>query len=155
MFGLKSPRRTIAALLYGINGLVSVVLGSVYLFSTSFMPYHADALGKQWADVEPAVQTLFLALMQVAGAGWIVVGLLTLLIVLIPYRHNARWARFAAPAALLAFYVPTMLATIDVLRATPAVPPWYGNALACLVTFLGLAVDRPWQGETRSRQVSG
>lgn len=152
--GMSPRRRGIAGLLYAANGLVSVGLGAVYLFSTSFMPYHAEALGKSWAQLEPAAQTLLLALMQVAGAGWAVVGVLTVVIVAIPFRRNAFWARLAAPAALLAFYVPTLLATLDVLRATPAAPPWYGNAIACGVTLLGLGLDRPWQGELPSAQRS-
>ena len=46
-----------AAVSSSIVALISVVLGSIYLFSSQFMPYHADALGTAWAALEPAEQT--------------------------------------------------------------------------------------------------
>ena len=88
-----SLRRKVAAALYVINSLVSVGLGATYLFRGSFMPYHADALGRSWAEVEPALQTLLGALMDVAGAGWIGIGVATLVLVAVPMRRGERWGR--------------------------------------------------------------
>lgn len=140
-----SFRRQIAVTFYAINSLVSLVLGSTYLFRGSFMPYHADALGRSWAEVEPALQTLIGALMDVAGAGWIGIGVATLVLVAVPMRHGQRWGRLLIPALFLIFYVPTLLATIAVMNGTPGTPPWYGNAIACLATIIGVVADAPWR----------
>lgn len=138
-------RRKIAAAFYVANAFVSIGLGAVYLFRGSFMPYHAEALGRGWEEVEPALQTLIGALMDVAGAGWIALGIATLVLVAVPMRKGERWSRFTIPALFLIFYVPTLLATLAVLEGTPATPPWYGNAAACLATIVGFAVDAPWR----------
>ena len=140
-----SLRRKVAATCYVINALVSLVLGSTYLFRGSFMPYHADALGRSWAEVEPALQTLLGALMDVAGAGWVGIGVATLVLVAVPMRRGERWGRLLIPTLFLIFYVPTLLATLAVLNGTPATPPWYGNATACLATMVGLVADAPWR----------
>lgn len=140
-----SLRRKVAATFYGINSLVSLILGSTYLLRGSFMPYHADALGRPWAEVEPALQTLLKALMEVAGAGWIGIGVATLVLVAVPMRRGERWGRLLIPVLFLIFYVPTLLATIAVLNGTPATPPWYGNAIACLATLAGVVTDAPWR----------
>mgnify|MGYP006436017871 CR=1 FL=1 len=140
-----SLRRKIAATLYGVNSVVSVALGSLYLFRGSFMPYHADALGRRWAEVEPALQTLLGALMDVAGAGWIGIGVATLVLVAVPMRRGKQWGRLLIPVLFLIFYVPTLLATLAVLNETPATPPWYGNAVACLATIGGALTDAPWR----------
>jgi hypothetical protein len=138
-------RRKIAATFYIINSVVSVCLGSLYLFRGSFMPYHADALGRRWADVEPALQTLLGALMDVAGAGWVGIGVATLVLVAIPMRRGEQWGRLLIPALFFIFYVPTLWATLAVMNGTPATPPWYGNATACLATVAGMLADAPWQ----------
>lgn len=138
-------RRKIAATFYIINSVVSVCLGSLYLFRGSFMPYHADALGRRWADVEPALQTLLGALMNVAGAGWVGIGVATLVLVAIPMRRGEQWGRLLIPALFFIFYVPTLWATLAVMNGTPATPPWYGNATACLATVAGMLADAPWQ----------
>ncbi|KPK11998.1 MAG: hypothetical protein AMJ62_16160 [Myxococcales bacterium SG8_38] len=54
--------------------IVSLVLGTIYLFRDSFMPYHAAALGKSWTELGPATQTLLKALMEVAAGGWLALG---------------------------------------------------------------------------------
>jgi len=140
-----SLRRKVAATFYVINSLVSLILGSTYLFRGSFMPYHADALGQSWAETGPALQTLLGALMDVAGAGWIGIGVATLVLVAVPMRRGERWGRLLIPALFLIFYVPTLLATLAVLNGTPATPPWYGNATACLATMIGVVADAPWR----------
>jgi len=140
-----SLRRKIAATFYVINSLVSVGLGGMYLFRGSFMPYHAEALGRRWAEVEPALQTLLKALMEVAGAGWIGIGVATLILVAVPMRRGETWGRLLIPVLFLIFYVPTLLATLAVLNGTPATPPWYGNAVACLATVGGVLADAPWR----------
>jgi hypothetical protein len=140
-----SFRRKVAATAYGINSLVSLILGSTYLLRGSFMPYHADALQRSWAEVEPALQTLLGALMDVAGAGWIGIGVATLALVAVPMRRGERWGRLLIPVLFLIFYVPTLFATIAVLNGTPATPPWYGNAIACLATMIGVVTDAPWR----------
>ena len=138
-------RRQIAAVLYLLNALVSLVLGLTYLFRTSFMPYHSEALGRSWAQVDPNLQVLFGALMDVAGAGWIAMGTATLVLVAVPMRRGELWGRLLIPALFLAFYVPTLLATLAVWDGTPATPPWYGNATACVATVAGVAADAPWR----------
>jgi hypothetical protein len=131
--------------LYGVNALITVALGSVYLFRQSFMPYHEAALGRSWGQLEPELQSLLGALMDVAGAGWATLGVSVLVLVAVPLRRGERWARLLVPALFLLFYVPNLLATLSVLAETPASPPWYGNAVACLVTVIAFFVDAPWR----------
>lgn len=138
-------RHRVAAFLYAGTAVVSLVLGAIYLFRDSFMPYHAVALGRSWGELGPATQALLKALMEVAAGGWLALGALVLLLVAFPIRRGERWARFAAPAALLLFYVPTLLATLRVLEETPASPPWRMNAVACLSAVVALLLDAPWR----------
>lgn len=140
-----SRTRTLAAWLYGVTGVISFALGTYYLLRDRYLPYHADAIGTEWSALTPETQILFLALLDVAGAGWAMSGLLVLILVVVPFRHGQAWARWTIPIALALLYVPILLATLRVLGGTPAVPPWYGNAAALLATLLGVALDRPWR----------
>ena len=143
-------RHRVAAFLYAGVAVASLVLGVIYLIRDSFMPYHATALGRGWGEIDPATQVLLKALMEVAAGGWLALGALVLLLIAFPIRRGERWARLAAPAALLLFYVPTLLATLSVLRATPASPPWRFNVVACLCAVVGLLLDAPWRSATQT-----
>jgi hypothetical protein len=138
-------RQKIASLSYLINAVTSVGLGSVYLFRNSFMPYHADVLGRSWETLEPQLQILLKALMEVAGAGWIAVGVATFILTVLPMRRGETWSRFLIPALFIIFYFPTLLVTLEVQNRTSASTPWYGNAVACSTVILGFVLDAPWQ----------
>jgi len=135
----------VAAWIYTGIAIPSLVLGSIYLFRPTFMPYHAVALGKEWAEVDAATQALIKALMEVAGGGWLALGTLMLLLVAFPIRRGERWARWATPSAALLFYVPTLLATLSVLQQTSASPPWRANLAVCIASVLAFLLDAPWQ----------
>lgn len=137
--------RVMAAMMYGVTGIISVILGSVYILRDEFMPYHAQALNQAWESLDSATQTLLLALMDVAGAGWAVTGVLVCVLVWFPFRAGDRWARWVVPGALIALYIPILLATLEVLSSTPAIPPWYGNAAALIATTIGFFLDQPWR----------
>lgn len=137
-------RPLIAGGLYVIISLISLALGSIYIFRESFMPYHQQALQLQWNELDGSLQVLILALMDVAGAGWITLGLAILVLTFGPFRAGKRWARLLIPGAIIVFYVPTLIATLNVTHLTPATAPWYGNALAVFAAIVGLVIDSPW-----------
>ncbi len=143
-------RHRIAAFVYAAIAVVSLAIGWVYWSRDTFMPYHAVALGKDWGELSPATQALLKALMEVAAGGWLAVGALVLTLVAIPIRRGERWARLAAPAALSLFYVPTLLATLKVLRETPASPPWLLGVAACSSVVIALLLDTPWRSVRRA-----
>jgi hypothetical protein len=148
----RSLRYKVAAWIYTGIAIPSLVLGTIYLFRPTFMPYHAAALGKEWAELDAATQVLIKALMEVAAGGWLALGALLLLLVAFPIRRGERWARWAAPVATLLFYVPTLLATLSVLQQTPASPPWYANLGMCVASVLAFLLDAPWR---RSQDIKG
>jgi hypothetical protein len=133
-------RKKAAGLSYGITAVVSLILGGVYLFKQSFMPYHADALSRSWSEVEAANQVLISALMTVSGGGWFTIGMVILILLAFPFRNDRKWALYALPAFILLFYLPNLWATLSVLQNTPGSPPWQGNVFACLSAIVGLAL---------------
>ena len=150
----RSLRHRVAAWIYTGIALPSLALGAIYLFRPTFMPYHAVALGKDWAELDAATQALIKALMEVAGGGWLALGTLMLLLVAFPIRRGERWARWAAPTASLLFYVPTLLATLSVFQQTPASPPWRANLGMCVASVIAFLLDAPWQ-RSQQRDPSG
>jgi membrane dipeptidase len=139
-----TTRRKIALVLYVLVGLFSLYLGLTYYLRDQFLPYHERAVGVSWGQLDTSIQTLLLALMEVAGGGWLALFVLTMALIVVPFRRGERWARIMIPVGILTFYIPTLYATLRVLRDTPSVPPWYGAAIACLAAAIGFFLDRPW-----------
>jgi hypothetical protein len=144
-------RRKIAFVLYVLVALASLILGLTYFLLDHFTSYHKQAVGVSWEELDSRLQTLLLALMQVAAGGWLALFVLLMALIIIPFRRGERWARFIIPIGILAFYVPTLHATLEVLRHTPAVPPWYGAAIACAAAVIGFLLDAPWSNARELR----
>ena len=144
-------RRKVALVLYFLVALASLALGLTYFLLDHFLPYHETAVGIPWDQLNSRLQTLLLALMQVAAGGWLALFVLLMALILVPFRRGQRWARFIIPVGILAFYLPTLHATLQVLENTPAVPPWYGAAIACAAAVIGLLLDAPWSNAPKRR----
>jgi len=61
-----------AFICYLIAAVGSIGFGIVYLARSTFMPYHRDAISTPWEKLEKPYQALFLALIKVAGGGFLV-----------------------------------------------------------------------------------
>lgn len=133
-----------AATLYGITALASLVLGITYLVKASFMPYHEAAIAKSWPELSANTQVLILALMRVAGGGWIAMAFIISALILKPFWKDQQWALITLPVVILLFYLPNLWATLSVAMNTPGEPPWYGNFFSCLSAVIGfLLYPRP------------
>jgi uncharacterized membrane protein len=124
-------------LLIGIGGLI-------YLFRSQFMPYHAIAVGKTWAEVTPAFQILLLALMKTIGGAWIAMAVAIGIVLFIPFRQGMHWARWAIPVVGFVALLPTVYATLSLVPITPTTPPWKGILLimALLIAGFILSLER-------------
>ena len=133
---------------HSLAAALLVVFGFVYLFRPEFMPYHADAIARDWGDVEEPFQVLILALMRVAGGGWVASATAIAILLLVPFRQGLRWARWAIPVVGLLVSAPALYATAYVRRYTPAEPPWLAALAGMTLLMLGfvssLVASRRW-----------
>lgn len=71
----EQPRsRRLAVGAYLVVGMISLVLGVTYVTSSTFLPYHGDAIGTAWGGLDAGTQVVLRALVHVGGAGWLACG---------------------------------------------------------------------------------
>jgi len=117
-------RTKIALAIYLIIGLIDLVLGMIYVTSDQFLSYHSQAVGTSWQEVDFGTQTLILALMRVAGGGWLALGFLTIAFALGALKTSSTLARWALPTGTVIFWLASFAATWSVYRETGAQSPW-------------------------------
>ena len=130
-----------ASICYLIAALGSIGFGLVYLARSSFMPYHRDAISTPWEKLEKPYQALFLALIKVAGGGFLASGLSVGLMTLFPFRAGEVWARFVIPIIGLSMALPALYATAHVRRHTPASPPVATALITIALLLIGFALS--------------
>jgi hypothetical protein len=127
-----------------------IIFGVVYLTRSAFMPYHAVAVGQSWPEVDPAFQVLILALMRVAGGGFLAAAVAMGILLFKPFRQGRRWAYWAIPAVGLISTLSSLYATAYVTWNTPASPPWIAAGLGVLLLCTGFILS--WPSMTRKNQ---
>ena len=121
--------------LYLLNTIMAIAGGFVYFFSQQMMPYHAQVIGKNWAELDRGIQLIILALMKVVGAGDITTGFTGLILLLIPFRRGERWANWTLFLVPIVFGGLCFFVTFKVSLATNITTPW---PLMLMTMVLGL-----------------
>ena len=134
--------RMFALVSYGLAALLSAAFGVTYLVRPRFMPYHQEALGVPWPQVDPRLQTLLLGLMRTAGGGLMASALAIAFMLWIPVRAGEVWVLYAIPVVGLTTAAPALNATILVRRRTgartPVLPAAAGVGLILLGAILSM-----------------
>lgn len=127
----------ISSICYGTVASISLVFGIIYLTRSQFMPYHSLALGKPWSEVEPNIQILILALMRVAGAGFIATAIAVTIILCFPFKAGEQWAIYGLFSICACTSVGSSYATFLVQNQTPGNPPFKLSLGTIILTIVG------------------
>ncbi len=89
-------RKTIALVGFVIPAIAIGLMGVLYLFSNTIMPYHLTTMGVEtWSDLTSGQQVMTLNFMKAASAGFITFSVASLFIAFIPLRRGEYWAKWA------------------------------------------------------------
>lgn len=112
-----------AGLLNYLAALVMLVFGLIYLLKSRFMPYHSVAVSQEWHELSAGVQFVIIALMRVAGGGYLVAAL-CIVILQRKYCHKTiRWIPDLILAIGLIIGTISIYATLIVRSNTDGEPP--------------------------------
>jgi hypothetical protein len=131
-------RRTVVTIvIYALPTIGLLLQGLLYLTTSTFMPYHAEALATTWEELPPNYQGFLLGVIRAMGAGSFTVALVLLILLAIPFRNGDRWACWTVPLIGVVFTLLIAYAayTIDVL--TPAATPWRSTCGLTMLYLLG------------------
>lgn len=122
---LANKSSMIARNLY-IAALIPMYIGGLlYAIIREFMPYHADAIGRSWSELDQPLQILIIAALNADG-GLILCNAVAMTILLtIPFKRGELWASWAITAMGSATMLTVIRSAIHVDMQTPANPPWF------------------------------
>jgi len=138
-----NSRNKLAFVCIAIPALVELGLGAVYFTASEVMPYHKEALGVGWSQLEPGVRTLLVTFVNGYGSAHLAVGIALTALLLFPFRQGQVWARWT----ILAIGFPVLGATAYLsarLAATTGTSvPWQGAVVLLVLFVVGVALADP------------
>ncbi len=134
-----------AMILHWCLAIGIATFGVLYITRGKIMPYHEAAIGLAWSQLPNEQQVLFVALMRVAGSGWLITAIaMAGLLHFVCRPGNLPSLILVATlgffSALCAFAVSFWVSV-----ATPSHPPWQlalAGAAASLVA-LAMSLHKP------------
>ncbi|MDJ0993130.1 MAG: hypothetical protein QNI90_06125 [Dinoroseobacter sp.] len=142
-------QRKVVLGIYLVVGLVNLIMGVIYFSSNEFLSYHSQATGASWDEVDPSTQTLILALMKLAGGGWLALGFFTISLTLAELRKSNSFARWILPIGTILFYLVSFVVTWGIYRNTGAASPWAPSLAMIALALVAFAADAPWAKQKR------
>lgn len=122
--GRRSTRDVWAAAIHVVPTVGLLLQGLLYVTTSTFMPYHGDALETSWEGLPRHYQGFVIGVIKGMGAGSISVSLAILILIAIPLRRGENWARWAVPLVGITFSLLTAHAAYTIDVRTAASPPW-------------------------------
>jgi hypothetical protein len=133
--------KTAANILNFLFAAILLVFGVIYLVKTSFMPYHSDAVLRDWYEVDQYFQYLILALMRVVSGGFLVSAVS---IIFLQIKFNKEKTPWIATLILIIGAIiesTTIYATYLVRTFTPGNPPTYIAYIAIVMLVAGYLLN--------------
>lgn len=120
-----------------LAGILLLVMGLIYFFKNSFMPYHSDAVVMPWEKIEPNMQFLLLGLMRAVAGGFFAAGVIILFLQRKFYVYKTTWIPTLIVISGLLISLPTLYATLTIKLNTPGNPPILLLVLGILFLIVG------------------
>ena len=131
----------IAFAIYLVGCLMLIGFGVAYLLCSTVMPYHQQAIGTNWEQLSKGMQVLLQALIKMASAGFLVMGINGLILLFIPFRRGERWAYWAIPIIAFLWNGFSLYVTAKVAIATGASTPWAASVIGLVMVAVAFILS--------------
>ena len=130
--------KIVSFILYLFVAIITLAMSTRFLIAKEYFVYHAQASGISWVDVNPGLQTVFLALFKVCGAGFLAVAISLILMIIFPFaKFNHRWSFYTIPVCGIIFWSIIFATTLYVTLLTPANAPWIPSLINIILFVAG------------------
>ena len=121
---------------------ILLVFGGIYLFKSSFMPYHAQTIGMEWSELDTNMQFMILALMRAVSGGFLAVAITIAWMQLIFNKTLHRWIPVIIFWAGAVVSGASIYATLIVRMNTDGNPPTALAITGIGLLFMGYAFNK-------------
>lgn len=128
--------QVIAVVLNSLIGMVSLLMAYKNFASVGFLPFHEQAAGRRWDEVDAGLRSVVTALMRIIGLGFAIVGLQLMILPLVGLMTHDRLPVLVAASAGFLFCLGLFVINDRLKTETGAETPWRGSLYAALIILV-------------------
>ena len=111
------------------------------LSSKTFLPFHQQASGKKWEDIDRNLQDVIIALLKISGLSFLVVSILLLSFPIFYYFTSDPYVKYVIPAVAFLFCTGLFVINFDLYKKTNAETPWKNSLYVMVVIIIGIVIS--------------
>jgi hypothetical protein len=128
--------QVIAVILYALIGLVALVMAYKTFTSAGLLPFHEQAAGRRWEDVDAGLRSVVTALMRLTGLAFAIIGSQLIALPLLGLMTHDSLAVSVAASAGLVFCLGLFMVNYLLNKATGVDTPWRGSLYGTLAILV-------------------
>jgi hypothetical protein len=127
--------------LYFVVGVVCLIMAFKNMQASQFLPFHQQAAGRKWEDVDRSLQFVILALMRVAGLGFLATALLLIIFPIVNFMKPNPFVTYAVPGIVFLYCLGLFVTNYILYHHTKTKTPWKGSLYALFLILAGLVIS--------------
>lgn len=138
---MKEILTIVPVVIYSVVGIISMAMALKTMSSRKYLPFHEQAAGKSWGDIEPPLKPVILSLMRLGGLGFLVTGILLVTCPVVSYITGETFYKYFIPGVALVFCCGLFFINYRLYRITTAETPWKGSLYASFLILTGIILS--------------
>ena len=131
----------ISIVLYSLVGLVCLTMANKTLFAKEYLPFHQQATGQNWGNFDNALQSVILTTIKISGLGFLIVGLLLIVVPIANYFINDIFLLYLTPVLAIIFCYGLYIFNYGLYNKTKTQTPWMGAIMAMIVIAISFIIS--------------
>lgn len=129
-----------SVMLYSTVGVISLAMAVKCLTFNRFIPFHEKAAGVPLERLDQRIQNVILGLMRTTGLGFLVVGMLLLVVPIVCYLGADRIVELGIPFICAIYCLGLFLANYRLHKQSGVATPWRGSLVSAVMIFAGIII---------------
>lgn len=126
---------------YLLGAVGAAIFGLMYMARQEFMPYHGQAIGKTWAELDDRLKTLLLALIRSIGVLSTALGISTIAILFFAFISRELWSYYTIPLVELIGWGAFLGIPLVIKKKTGAKTPYMVGFVGIVLVVIGFVLS--------------
>jgi hypothetical protein len=138
---METAIKIIPQALYFFVGLVSLIMALKNLSAVKYLPFHEQASGRKWEDIDGNLRIVILFLLRITGLGFLMMGILLIAYAITAFFIKDDFLKYAIPLCALVFTSGLFLFSYKLYKKTNADTPWKKSLVIIFFLIIGFIIS--------------
>ena len=130
--------KLLCTIIYMLIGIICFVMAYKCIFAKEFLPFHQEAAGISWKEIDNTIQKVIITILRISGLGFLILFLLLTSFPIVNFFKNDPFIKLMVPVISIVFCTGLFIFNFLLYKDTNAKTPWRGSLMILVVLVICL-----------------